>query len=206
MDPVYFVRLANRAYHEREGSAGTIEYITDCYNGAKVYALRGTSRNKGYWGWLAMVRDLLHDSRVFIPRYHPELGWRPGGFLDSSVAMAAEIASQTQDKSEPIYLCGHSLAATTAFLVADILTRRGYNIAGVAGFDAPRGGKLNHIPNDHTEVLAIRHGGDYISMIPPWWGVTVKHQTVGKALKRFWKNHSIILLMDAIIAHDRNGE
>lgn len=188
MDAVLFAGEACRSYTERDGRAGTIEYIHCQYKRGRIYTLRGTSANKGRWGWLAKFRDLGNDALIAVPSYHPEMGAVPMGVKIGAMAMLSHIARE-HTKTNPLYLCGHSLGGAVAARVADVLAARGYNVYGVMTFNAPRGGSLPHLAGLDIPAIAYRHEGDLVSCTPPYWPHGIEPTTVGSKTLR--GNHSM---------------
>ncbi len=188
--------LCERAYTaERDGRAGTTEYAQGRINGAKVYALAGTHKNnnrqrakgKAWWrrviawvkDWAALLRDILANVSM-VPVYHPELGFRPIGFLKPALDVVDEIQPRIS-KSEPVDFVCHSLGGAAGALACELLAKRGYWIRYLFLFGTPRCGRLKFITstNCSTKVRSFRFGKDPVTQVPPGWRKPAPFERIG---------------------------
>lgn len=126
-------------------------------------SFRGTAKN-GNSSW-SLIRDIITDVR-FLPRNDPNLGTIPRGFYTGALRICDNIERETRSTT-PIHLSGHSLGGVIALIVGAMLVNRGYKVASIRTFGAPKSGKLEVLKD--TDIKCYRHGSDIVPALPPFY-------------------------------------
>tara|TARA_Y100000996_G_scaffold218219_1_gene171502 strand:- start:82 stop:690 length:609 start_codon:yes stop_codon:yes gene_type:complete len=186
----YLARLVSRAYNKSEYSAYGIGYNLHLEGTTPIVAIQGTND----------VRDVLTDVR-FIPG-RSELGLVPRGFLFAARSVAISVLSNLlkQDKSnqqvreQDLAICGHSLGAGVAQIVAGFLTWSGNPPAQCVAFAPPRVGKLKGLLDQIPDCKAYRFHDDIVCGVPLIYrrpvSLTIMESEKYPSLGRF-RNHAM---------------
>jgi hypothetical protein len=91
------------------------------------------------------------------------------GFYRAHKKLLNEVVA-CLNKSDNIYVAGHSLGSAISQLTANTLYKLGYNIVCCVGIGSPRIGKKKYIENTKWfPRLEILHGNDLVTELPPKW-------------------------------------
>lgn len=199
---LHIARLANRAYREKSGCVGEIEYLVEHMAGVTVIAYRGTEAGKLFSGrgW----RDVLRDIR-FLPWFDKRVGWAHSGFLWGAKRACRDILKAKL--SGPVVLTGHSLGAALALCSGPILRDAGVDVRDVILFGSPRA-LTNGAADDYPiNVTSYRYGHDFVTTIPSGlWGYKhpVELTQLGNFAKpRNWSDHSMDRYVMALFINER---
>jgi len=142
-------------------------FVTMRGDGLTIIAIEGTHNLPG---WAIDFCALSMRDHPGIN--HPSLGWLHSGFYASSLLLLPSIAAIVA--RGPFAICGHSLGAALAVLIAAELTVNGTSPVKVAAFAPPRAGGdklvevIKSIPNSGYDF-----GNDPVPHIPfrilPLW-------------------------------------
>tara|TARA_X000001036_G_C20673692_1_gene803371 strand:- start:2084 stop:2692 length:609 start_codon:yes stop_codon:yes gene_type:complete len=184
-------RLVSQAYDKSEFSAYGIGYNIHLDGDTPIVAIQGTNE----------ARDVFTDAR-FIPG-RSELGLVPRGFLFAArsvgISLLANLLkkdkSSQQVKEQDLAICGHSLGAGVAQIVAGFLTWTGNPPKQCVAFAPPRVGKLKGLLDQVPDATAYRFHNDIVCGVPLIYRRPVSLSVIGSdeypSLGRF-RNHSMI--------------
>lgn len=169
---VYGSALAvQQSYVHCNHRVDAVDFLCVDHGDRQVLAFKGTSPNRGRWGLLSLLWDILSDVR-FFPRTDRDygLGTHPAGFLECAEDLVEYIFCEDNDIDcyKPTHLCGHSLGGAALLIAAPVMIAHGMDIKSIITFGAPNVGKLPRLPG--VKVSCFRNGKDFITSLPPFYG------------------------------------
>lgn len=172
---IVLAHYAERAYKQHTIKGDTTEVLIKRRGSAKIIAFRGS--------------DTLDDVRVnlsFFPTYSRSCGFTHRGYLKAVRGIIFDVMSYI-DKTEPVYIVGHSKGAAEGLILARKLQVAGFNVVKVLLIGSPKVCAFSTRAYRDLTIALYSNDGDAVDNLPPapWW----KHPR--EVIKLDAKGHSL---------------
>jgi hypothetical protein len=157
-----------KVYDHHDYEISHIEYNILRRASLFIYSIKGTEKNAGRRGWIALARDIISDIRLLPVRNREMRSIQPAGFMRAGIAFANELSSNHK-KIDRIQIEGHSLGGVVGLIAADILVKRGFCVVTALTIGAPKSGRLKALAKSDLEIVCLKHGKDIVTTLPPFY-------------------------------------